>query len=82
MDEVLTGVLSLGEPFMAAKFSQSYCDMGMGPCCLRMSARALEKKKEGKAVNDRLPTPSSSPQPPPAQTKKISGSTSVFCTHK
>ena len=35
------GVLSLGEPFMAAKFSQSYWEMGMGPCCLRMSARAL-----------------------------------------
>lgn len=50
MDEVLTGVLSLGEPFMAAKFSQSYCDMGMGPCCLRMSASALEKQ-EAKAVN-------------------------------
>lgn len=44
MDEVLTGVLSLGEPFIAAKFSQSYCDMGMGPCCLRMSARALQSK--------------------------------------
>lgn len=39
------GVLSLGEPFMAAKFSQSYCDMGMGPCCLRISARALEPHK-------------------------------------
>lgn len=37
-------MLSLGEPFIAAKFSQSYCDMGMGPCCLRMSARALETK--------------------------------------
>lgn len=30
---------------MAAKFSQSYCDIGMGPCCLRMSARALKTDK-------------------------------------
>lgn len=52
MDEVLTGVLSLGDPFIAAKFSQSYCDMGMGPCCLRMSARALktEKKKQDRLL--------------------------------
>lgn len=45
-------MLSFGEPFIAAKFSQSYWEMGMGPCCLRMSARALEKTTPEQLLND------------------------------
>lgn len=50
MEEVLTGVFSLGEVSMAEIVSLSQCPIGIGPCCLRMSARALgrHKKKGGK----------------------------------
>lgn len=50
MEEVLTGVFSLGEVSMAEIVSLSQCPIGIGPCCLRMSARALGRqgKKRGK----------------------------------
>lgn len=47
-------MLSFGEPFIAAKFSQSYWEMGMGPCCIRMSARALEKATQEQLLHMRL----------------------------
>lgn len=37
-------MFSLGEVSMAEMVSLSQCAMGIGPCCLSMSARALNKE--------------------------------------
>lgn len=44
MEDDRTGVFSLGELSMAEIVSLSQCAMGIGPCCLRMSARALKER--------------------------------------
>lgn len=46
MEEDLTGVLSLGEVSMAEIVSLSQCAMGIGPCCLKISARALNRRRQ------------------------------------
>lgn len=43
MEDDLTGVFSFGEVSIAEIASLSQCAMGIGPCCLKMSARALNK---------------------------------------
>lgn len=45
MEDDLTGVFSLGEVSIAEIVSLSQCAMGIGPCCLKMSARALNEEE-------------------------------------
>lgn len=45
MEDDLTGVFSLGEVLIAEIVSLSQCAMGIGPCCLKMSARALKEEE-------------------------------------